>query len=69
MHILAERIILTHLKRAGILKDDVEEMVKARLGAIFMPHGLGHFIGLDVHDCGGYLGVSLNLNFVVLTYF
>ncbi|VDN59709.1 unnamed protein product [Dracunculus medinensis] len=56
LHILAERIILTHLKRAGILKDDVEEMVKARLGAIFMPHGLGHFIGLDVHDCGGYLG-------------
>lgn len=58
MHILAERIILSHLKDAGILKGNLEEMIEARLGAVFMPHGLGHFMGLDVHDCGGYLGVS-----------
>lgn len=59
MHILAERIILLHLRdNAGILRGDLEEMIKSRLGAIFMPHGLGHFMGLDVHDCGGYLGVS-----------
>jgi Xaa-Pro dipeptidase len=30
-------------------------MVDKRIGFIFMPHGLGHFIGLDTHDVGGYL--------------
>lgn len=39
-------MILSDLKDAGILQGDVDEMVKKRLGAIFMPHGLGHFLGL-----------------------
>ncbi|KAE9553984.1 hypothetical protein FO519_002801 [Halicephalobus sp. NKZ332] len=56
MHILAERKVLEHLKVAGVLVGDVEEMVNKRLGAVFQPHGLGHLIGLDVHDQGGYLG-------------
>lgn len=58
MHKLAEKVILTDLKAVGILTGDVDEMVEKRVGAVFMPHGLGHFLGLDVHDCGGYLGVS-----------
>jgi Xaa-Pro dipeptidase len=56
MHILAEKVVLTHLKEAGVLLGDVNEMLEKRIGAVFMPHGLGHFMGLDVHDCGGYLG-------------
>ncbi|CAI4222511.1 unnamed protein product [Auanema sp. JU1783] len=56
MHILAEKVILTHLKNAGIVTGDIDEMLKARVGAIFQPHGLGHLLGLEVHDVGGYLG-------------
>ncbi|CAB3408005.1 unnamed protein product [Caenorhabditis bovis] len=59
MHILSEKVILEHLKKAGLVTGDIDEAVKARIGAVFMPHGLGHFIGLDVHDCGGYLGDAL----------
>lgn len=54
MHQLAERVELTALKEAGILKGDVEDMMKVRMGAVFMPHGLGHFLGCDTHDVGGY---------------
>ncbi|OQR76777.1 xaa-Pro dipeptidase-like [Tropilaelaps mercedesae] len=55
MHLLAERTILSHLLAGGLLRGDVDAMMSARLGAVFMPHGLGHFLGCDVHDVGGYL--------------
>ncbi|XP_028392378.1 xaa-Pro dipeptidase-like isoform X1 [Dendronephthya gigantea] len=54
MHRLAERVQLEALKEIGILKGNVDDMVKVHMGAVFMPHGLGHFMGLDVHDVGGY---------------
>ncbi|XP_067937920.1 xaa-Pro dipeptidase-like [Watersipora subatra] len=54
MHRLADRIHLTELVNIGILKGDVDEMMKVRLGAVFMPHGLGHMMGIDTHDVGGY---------------
>ena len=58
MHLLADRVQLEELVKLGILQGDIDEMMKVRLGAVFMPHGLGHMMGLDVHDVGGYLPVS-----------
>uniref|UniRef100_A0A2K6F733 Xaa-Pro dipeptidase n=1 Tax=Propithecus coquereli TaxID=379532 RepID=A0A2K6F733_PROCO len=54
MHRLADRIHLEELARIGVLSGSVDAMVQAHLGAVFMPHGLGHFLGIDVHDVGGY---------------
>ncbi|XP_077278308.1 dipeptidase C isoform X2 [Temnothorax americanus] len=56
MHLLANRVMLTALKEGGLLVGDVEDMIKEGLNEIFQPHGLGHLLGLDVHDVGGYLG-------------
>lgn len=39
MHLLAERCILKGLKAAGIVTGGVDEMLSARVGALFMPHG------------------------------
>ena len=58
MHYLAETELLTALCEMGLLVGDVSEMMKVHLGAVFMPHGLGHFMGCDVHDVGGYPEVS-----------
>ena len=35
-------------------RGDVDDMLAADVAAVFMPHGLGHMLGLDTHDCGGY---------------
>lgn len=58
MHKLSERIILEELKSAKILTGNVDEMMNVRLGAVFMPHGLGHLLGCDVHDVGGFPEVN-----------
>uniref|UniRef100_A0A7N8XXM9 Xaa-Pro dipeptidase n=1 Tax=Mastacembelus armatus TaxID=205130 RepID=A0A7N8XXM9_9TELE len=54
MHRLADRIHLEELVKIGILHGSVEDMLKVHLGSVFMPHGLGHLLGIDVHDVGGY---------------
>lgn len=42
------------------LCSDVDDMVTSNLGPIFMPHGLGHLLGIDTHDPGGYPKVFVN---------
>ncbi len=53
LHFLACRILATGLKEMGLMKGDVDEAVRAGAHALFMPHGLGHMMGLDVHDMEG----------------
>ncbi|KAJ1454905.1 peptidase M24, structural domain-containing protein [Pelagophyceae sp. CCMP2097] len=55
MHLLAEKTILDHLVSGGVLVGAIDDLVAAGIGAVFLPCGLGHFIGLDTHDVGGYL--------------
>ena len=59
LHLNACRIITTGLKELGVMKGDPAEAVAAGAHALFMPHGLGHMMGLDVHDME-----SLGENFV-----
>lgn len=50
VHLASGRVLAEGLKAVGILKGDTDEAVAAGAQALFMPHGLGHMMGLDVHD-------------------
>ena len=50
IHLLSAKIIATGLTRLGLMKGDVDAAVEAGAHALFFPHGLGHMMGLDVHD-------------------
>ena len=47
------RLMTEKLKDLGLMKGDTEEAVRAGAHAMFMPHGLGHMMGMDVHDMEG----------------
>jgi Xaa-Pro aminopeptidase len=53
VHVGAARIITEGLQQLGLMQGDVDESVAAGAHALFFPHGLGHMIGLDVHDLEG----------------
>ena len=52
-HTVACETIASGLKELGLMKGDVKEAVAAGAHALFLPHGLGHMLGMDVHDMEG----------------
>lgn len=47
------RLMTNRLKELGLMKGDTEEALRAGAHALFLPHGLGHMMGMDVHDMEG----------------
>lgn len=54
IHLKVAEVIATGLKDLGLMKGDVQEAVANGAHALFFPHGLGHMMGLDVHDMENY---------------
>ena len=54
LHLMASRIMMGGLKKLGIIKGEIDDIMEQNIFALFFPHGLGHFLGLDTHDVGGY---------------
>lgn len=53
VHLAICRLMAGKLKELGLMKGDVDEAVNAGAHAMFLPHGLGHMMGMDVHDMEG----------------
>lgn len=49
-HLLASRVLASGLSALGCVRGNIDDAVAAGAHALFFPHGLGHMLGLDVHD-------------------
>ena len=54
LHLLCHRLLAGVLVEAGVLRCGVEEALALGLTSTFFPHGLGHLLGLQVHDVAGF---------------
>lgn len=53
VHLSVAKVIASGLKNVGLIKGNVDDAVAAGAHALFFPHGLGHALGMDVHDMEG----------------
>ena len=54
VHLGVARVMLERLAALGLVKGNLDDMVSEGIAGLFMPHGLGHNMGLDVHDMEDY---------------
>ncbi len=54
LHTAAFRIMADGLKDIGLINGSIDQIIESKAMTLFMPHGLGHGLGLDVHDCEGF---------------
>ncbi|MEP6883954.1 MAG: Xaa-Pro dipeptidase [Gammaproteobacteria bacterium] len=59
VHLTAHRLLGDVMQRIGLTRLPGQAALEAGVTSVFFPHGIGHLLGLQVHDVGGVLGDSL----------
>ncbi len=54
LHLTSYRIMAEGLKDMGLLSGSIDSIIESQAMTLLMPHGLGHGLGMDVHDCEGF---------------
>jgi len=54
MHRLAAKTMLSEMMKVGLFVGELNDLLESKIMEYFFPHGLGHQLGLDTHDVGGY---------------
>lgn len=55
VHLQSHRLLAALLREADIIACSADEAVATATTSVFLPHGIGHLLGLEVHDVGGFM--------------